>query len=173
MYIWANSEEKSKMKVNFLDVVQKTGNGRLSAVLYSKPVDTRLWTYKKFIIYSQTLRLRKIYLERKDLKSHGEDFKRWFLRRSCCQRIMESKCMGYLKFLQNMIPSKSKRKIVFRYFLLLTIPHLRIYLRFWAKSLYSLTQIQRSEQFLHHVHLLPIELLKILRLFLWGLESVY
>ena len=31
------------------------------------------------IIYSQTLRLRKICSERKGLKSHLEDLKRWFL----------------------------------------------------------------------------------------------
>ena len=32
--------EKSKMKVNFLDVVIKIKNGRLSTDLYSKPVDS-------------------------------------------------------------------------------------------------------------------------------------
>ena len=52
--------------------------------LYSKPVDNHHYLHynschaehiKKSIICSQTLRLRKICSEKKDLKSHVEDLK--------------------------------------------------------------------------------------------------
>ena len=117
--IWTNSEEnlerflkelngfhpsikftfqKSKMKVNFLNVVIKIKNGRLSTDLYSKPVDSHQYLHynschpehiKKSIIYSQTLRLRRRCSERKDLKSHVRDLKGWFLRRGYPEQIIE------------------------------------------------------------------------------------
>ena len=49
---------------------------------------------KKSIIYSQTLRLRRICSERKDLKSHVNDLKGWFLRRGYPQRIIEEQVDG-------------------------------------------------------------------------------
>ena len=72
------------MKVSFLDAKVKIKNGRLSTDFYSKPVDSHQYLHydschvehiNKSIIYSQTLRLRGIYSERKDLKSHVEDLK--------------------------------------------------------------------------------------------------
>ena len=88
--------EKSEMKVNFLDVVIKIKSGRLSADLCSKLV-TAISTFttilvrknlqKKIIIYSQTLRSRKICSERKGLKSLIEDLKGWFLRKCYPQRV--------------------------------------------------------------------------------------
>ena len=86
------------MKVNFLDVVIKIKNGRLNTDLYSKPVDNHQYLHysschpkhiKKSIIYSLTLRLRRICSEGKDLKSHVTDLKGWFLRRGYPQRIIE------------------------------------------------------------------------------------
>ena len=89
---------KLKAKVNFFHVVIKIKNGRLSTDLYSKPVNRHQYLHynfchaehiKKSIIYSQTLRLRRICSERKDLKSHVKDLKGWFLRRGYPQRIVE------------------------------------------------------------------------------------
>ena len=86
------------MKVNFLDVVIKIKNGRLSTNLYSKPVDSHRYLHcnschaehlKRSIIYSQTLRLRRICSEIKDLKSKVKDLKGSFLRRGYPQRIVE------------------------------------------------------------------------------------
>ena len=88
--------EKSEIKVNFLDVVTEIKNGRLSTDLCSKLVDSYQYLHcnschkehiKKTIIYTQTLRLRKICSERKDLKSHLEDLKGWFLRSCYPQRV--------------------------------------------------------------------------------------
>ena len=45
--------------------------------------------FKKSIIYSEALRLRRICSERKDLKSRVKDLKGWFLRRGYLQRIVE------------------------------------------------------------------------------------
>ena len=87
--------EKSKMKVNFSDAVIKIKNRRLSTDLYSKPVDSHYYNsghaeyIKKSIIYSQTLRLKRIWSERKDLKCHAKEQKGWFLRRGYPQRIVE------------------------------------------------------------------------------------
>ena len=75
------------MKVNILDVVVKIKNGRLSTGLYSKPVDSNKYLeynschaehLKKSLIYSQTLRLRRIC---SDLQSHVEGLEGGFLRR--------------------------------------------------------------------------------------------
>ena len=90
--------EKSKMKVNFLDVVIKAKTGRLSTGLCSKPVDSYQYLHynscpaepiNKSSTYSQTLRLKKICSERNDLKSHVEDLKGKFLRRCYPQRIVK------------------------------------------------------------------------------------
>ena len=127
------------MKVNFLDVVIKIKNGRLSTDFYSKPVDCHKYFHynschtehvKKFIIYSQALRLRRICSEIKNLKSHVKDLKGWFLRRDILNEQSKSKWIRRLDFLENMIPSKTKLKVVFHE-LLLIIPHLGIYLRHW------------------------------------------
>ena len=63
-----------------------------------KPVDSHQYLHynschaqhiKKSIIYSQTLRLRRIYPGIKDIKSHVKNLKGWFLRRGYSQRIVE------------------------------------------------------------------------------------
>ena len=80
--------EKSKMKVNSLDVVTEIKNGRLSTDFRSKLAVISAFTTilvtnnicKIIIIYSQTLSLRKICSDRKDLKSYVEDLKGWLLR---------------------------------------------------------------------------------------------
>ena len=48
--------EKSKMKVNFLDVVIKIKNGRLSTDLYSKPVDSHQYLQSNFEVKENLLR---------------------------------------------------------------------------------------------------------------------
>ena len=66
--------------------------------MYSKPVDNHRYLHydsfhaehiKKSIICSQVLRLRSIYVERKDLKSHVEDLKGRFLRSGSPQQIVQ------------------------------------------------------------------------------------
>ena len=96
------------MKVNFLDVVIKIKDGRLSTDLYSKLVDSHQYLHynschaehiKKSIIYSQTLGLRRICSEIKDVKSHVKALKEWFLRRAYPQRIVEEQMDRAFKLL--------------------------------------------------------------------------
>ena len=67
-------------------------------------------THKKIIIYSQTLRLRKICSERKDLKSHVEDLKGWFLRRRYPQRVAREQVDRVLRLPLEHETQKNKNK---------------------------------------------------------------
>ena len=153
------------MKVNFLDVVIKIKNGRLSTDLYSKPVDSHQYLHynschpehiKKSIIYSQTLRLRRICSEKKDLKSHVRDLKGWFLRRGYPQRIIEEQVDRAFRLpLEN---DTQQNKMENDIALVVTYsPAFR--------NLIFFTQMQRLERFLRQAHLLPIEALETLRIF--------
>ena len=128
-FIWTDSEEnlqrflkeprdfhpsisftfgKSKMKVNFLDVVIKISNGRLSTDLYSKPVDSHQYLHynschgehiKKSIIYCQTLRLRRICSEIKILIPIQRTLKGGFLEGVILNEQSKSKQIGHSDFL--------------------------------------------------------------------------
>ena len=75
--------EKSKEKINFLDVVIKIKEGRIITDLYCKPADDHQYLHydschadhiKRSIIFSQTLRLKRICSEKSDLNKtlkHG------------------------------------------------------------------------------------------------------
>ena len=82
--------EKSKERINFLDVVIKIKGGRIIIDLYCKPTDGRHYLHydscnadhiKRSIIFSRTLRLKSICPEKNDLNVHVEDFKTWFRKR--------------------------------------------------------------------------------------------
>ena len=82
--------EKSKEKINFLDVVTKIKEGWIITDLYFKPADGNQYLYydschddhiKRSIIFSQTLRLKRICFEKNDLNVHAEDLKTWFCKR--------------------------------------------------------------------------------------------
>ena len=99
--------EKSKVKVNFLDLVIKIKNGRLSTNLYTKPVDSHQSLQcnschaehiKKFIIYSQTSMLRRICSKRKYFKFHVKDLKGWFLWRGYSQILGEEQVDKAFRF---------------------------------------------------------------------------
>ena len=82
--------EKSKDKINFLDVVIKIKYSRIITDLYWKPTDGHQYLYydscdvdhiKRSIIFSQTLRLKRLCSENNDLNVHVEDLKTWFRKR--------------------------------------------------------------------------------------------
>ena len=84
------TDEKSKEKTNFLDVVIKIKEGRIFTDLYCKPMDGHQYlhydschTYyiKNSIIFSQTLQLKRICSEKNDLNVHVEDLKTLFRKR--------------------------------------------------------------------------------------------
>ena len=77
--------EKSKEKINFLDLVIKINEGRIITDLYCKPKDGHQYLHydscyadhiTRLIIFSQTLRLKN-----NDLNVHVEDLKTWFHKR--------------------------------------------------------------------------------------------
>ena len=79
--------EESKEKINFLDVVIKIKEGRIITDLYCKPAGGHQYLrcdschvdhIKRSIIFSETLRLKRIYSEKNDLNVHVEDLKTWF-----------------------------------------------------------------------------------------------
>ena len=156
------------MEVNFLDVVIKIKDGRLSTDLYSKPVDSHQYLHynschtehiKKSIIYNQTLRLRRICSEGKDLKSHVNDLKGWFLRRVHPQRIVEEQVDKAFRLPLEHDNQQNKMENGIR--LVVTYnPTFRNLSTNSRKTLVFFTQMQRLE-----VHLLPIEVLEILRVF--------
>ena len=76
--------EKSKAKINFLDVVIKIKEGRIIRDFYCKPTDGHQYLHfhschpdhiKRSIIFSQTLRVKRICSEKNDLNVHIEDLK--------------------------------------------------------------------------------------------------
>ena len=78
--------KKSKEKINFLDVVIKIKEGRIITDLYCKPTDGHQYLHydschadhiKRSIIFSQTLRLKRMCSEKNDLNMHVEDLKTW------------------------------------------------------------------------------------------------
>ena len=83
--------EKSKEKINFLDVVIAIKKGRIITDLYCKPTDGHHWYLhydachadhiKRLIIFSPTLRLKRICSEKNNLNVHVEDLNIWFRKR--------------------------------------------------------------------------------------------
>ena len=76
--------EKSKEKINFLDVIIKIKEDRIITDLYCKPTDGHEYLHydschadhiKRSIIFSQTLQLKKICSEKNDRNRHVEDLK--------------------------------------------------------------------------------------------------
>ena len=79
--------EKSREKINFLDVVIKIKEGKIITNLFFKPTDGHQYLQydschsehiKRSIVFSQTLRLKRIFSEKRDLDSNVENLKQWF-----------------------------------------------------------------------------------------------
>ena len=82
--------EKSKEEISFLDLVIKLTDGRIVTDLYCKPTDSHQYIHydachaehiKRSIIFSQTLRLKRICSQKSDLDSHLKELKNWFSKR--------------------------------------------------------------------------------------------
>ena len=83
-----------EFNLKFFQQISGTAIGTKFVSLPPKPVDRDHYPHynschAKSSIYNQTSRLRRICSERKDLKSHVNDLKGWFLRRGYPQRIVE------------------------------------------------------------------------------------
>ena len=71
---------KSREKINFLDVVIKIKEGKITANLFCKPRDGNQYLHydschtehiKRSIVFNQTLRLKRACCEKRDLDSQG------------------------------------------------------------------------------------------------------
>ena len=98
--------EKSKDNINFLDVAIKIKEGKLITDLYCKPTDGHQYLHydschadhiKRSIIFSQTLRLKRICSEKNDLNAHVEDLKKWFHRRGYPDSVVKEQVERALK----------------------------------------------------------------------------
>ena len=78
--------EKSREKINFLDVVIKIKDGKITTKLFCKPTDGHQYLHydschakhiKRSIVFRQTLRLKRICSEKNDLDSNVENIKKW------------------------------------------------------------------------------------------------
>ena len=81
--------ENSREKMNFLDVLIKIKVGKITTNLFCKPMDGHQYLpdschaehIKRSIIFSQTLRLKRICSEKNDLDSNVENLKELFRKR--------------------------------------------------------------------------------------------
>ena len=99
--------EKSKEKINLLDVVIKIKESRIITHLYCKP--TYFYQYlhydsshvnhiKRSIIFSHMLRLKRICSENNDLNVHVEDLKIWPRKKRILDSLIKEQVEKALRF---------------------------------------------------------------------------
>ena len=90
--------EKSKEKIDFLDVVIKIKEGRVIADIYCKSTNGHQYLHydschadhiKRSIIFSQTLQLKRICSEKNNLNVHVEDLKAWICYRGYPDQLIK------------------------------------------------------------------------------------
>ena len=102
--------EKSKEKINFLDLVIKLTDGKIVTDLYCKSTDSHQYLHydschaehiKRSIVFSQTLRLKRICSQTSDLNSHVKELKSWFSKRGYPDRIISEQVNRALRSEEN------------------------------------------------------------------------
>ena len=102
--------EKSKEKINFLDLVIKLTDGKIVTDLYCKSTDSHQYLHydschaehiKRSIIFSQALRLKRICSQKSDLNSHVKELKNWFSKRGYPDRIISEQVNRALRSEEN------------------------------------------------------------------------
>ena len=90
--------EASKNCIPFLDLKVKLIDGKLETDLYMKPTDHNQYLHylsslpehtKRSIVYSQTLRVNRLYSLEKDFNSHKLNMKEWFIKRGYPEYVVE------------------------------------------------------------------------------------
>ena len=90
--------EYSDKKVSFLDLQVDIVEGKLITSLFVKPTDRHQYLHysschpehtKRSIIYSQTLRLKRLCSLERDFKEKLSEMKSWFLKRGNPERIID------------------------------------------------------------------------------------
>ena len=89
--------ESSKENIIFLDVNINLSNGHLMANMYVKPTDCHQYLdyssshpnhTKRSIVYSQSLRTRRLCSHESDFLKHCTKIKLWFLKRGYPENII-------------------------------------------------------------------------------------
>ena len=101
---------KRKLIFNFLDLVIKLTDGKIVTDLYCKPTDSHQYLHydschaehiKRSIIFSQTLRLKRICSQKSDLDSHVKELKIWFSKRGYLVKVISEQVNGALRSKEN------------------------------------------------------------------------
>ena len=113
--------EYSDKRVSFLDLQVDIVEGKLITSLFVKPTDRHQYLHyssghpehtKRSIIYSQTLRLKRLCSLEKDFKEKLSEMKSWFLNRGYPEQIIDYE-MEKVNFRENKKKSGiNKKKVV-------------------------------------------------------------
>ena len=88
---------KSKQKMTFLDLVIKLTGGKIVTDLYCRSTESHQFLHyhscsaehiKKSIVFSQTLRLKRICSQKCDLDSHAKELKNWFTKMDYPEKVI-------------------------------------------------------------------------------------
>ena len=110
--------EKSREKINFLDVVIKIKEGKITTKLFCKPTDGHQYLHydschaehiKRSIVFSQTLRLKRICSEN-DLDSNVENLKEWFRKRGYPEQLIKNQVARAFQSARSNSANNSKRE---------------------------------------------------------------
>ena len=90
--------DSHNQKINFLDVNINISNGKLNTDLYVKSTDRHQYLHymsshpehtKRSIIYSQTLRVKRLCSLEKNFKTNCTNLKSWFLKRAYPEKVID------------------------------------------------------------------------------------
>ena len=111
--------EKSREKISFLDIVIKIKEGKITSNLYCKPTDDHQYLHydschaehiKRSMVFSQTLQLKRICSEKRDLDSNVENLSEWFRKRGYPEQLIKNQVDRALQFASNNSANRSKQE---------------------------------------------------------------
>ena len=94
------NHKSSKESLPFLDLKVKLSKGKISTDLYVKDTDKYQYLHytsshpnhtKQFTVYSQALRINRIYSEEKDFEQHKHKMRSWFQKRAYPNKVLDEK----------------------------------------------------------------------------------
>ena len=105
-------------KINFLDVVIKIKNGKITTNLFCKPTDGHqyLQNYdhaehiKRSIIFSQTLRPKRICSEKTDFDGNVENLREWFRKKGYPEQLIKNQVARAFQSASNNSANRSKQE---------------------------------------------------------------
>ena len=108
--------EKSREKINFLDVVTKIKEGEITTNLSCKPTYGYQYLHynschaEHIFVFSQTLRLKRICSEKRDLDSNAENLREWFRKRVYPEQLIKNQVAHALQSASNNSANRSKQE---------------------------------------------------------------